>query len=165
MLTAVLPDLRSGASHRPRQPADEAFLRDLFVADRLPGFLEGGLTEPVARDLLADQFRLQSTAYAQTYATLDDRVLLAAGAPVGRCLVAQEPDHLVLVDLLVHPDHRGRGIGTAALRRVQARARNARVRVELSVVPGNPAQQLYEREGFRPSGLRDDRVRMCWSPS
>jgi ribosomal protein S18 acetylase RimI-like enzyme len=51
--------------------------------------------------------------------------------------------------LAVRPQHRGRGIGTAMLHALLARAADRHPAVSLSVSADNPAVRLYERLGFR----------------
>ena len=50
------------------------------------------------------------------------------------------------------PGHRGRGIGTALLRRLLAEAARESRAVSLSVSASNPALRLYERFGFDAVG-------------
>ncbi|MFF5976819.1 GNAT family N-acetyltransferase [Streptomyces sp. NPDC012769] len=47
------------------------------------------------------------------------------------------------------PATQGRGLGTAVLRTLLARADTAGLPVRLTVLQGSPARRLYEREGFR----------------
>lgn len=92
-----------------------------------------------------------------------------ANGPVGHGLVKWNPQHEHaalkplnveacpdLEDLLVHPNLRGRGIGTAILKRalMVARRRGCK-RIGLSVGESdNPrARALYERIGFSDAGL------------
>ena len=60
-----------------------------------------------------------------------------------------------IVDLLVHPDHRSHGAGTALLRACEdaCRARGER-RIGLAVAVSNVrARELYERLGYYDAGL------------
>jgi GNAT superfamily N-acetyltransferase len=67
-------------------------------------------------------------------------------------LLARRPreGELLLDGIVVRPDSRGQGIGTALLREVEALARGHGLEaVRLDVVDTNPdARRLYEREGF-----------------
>ncbi len=60
-------------------------------------------------------------------------------------------------ELHVHPEHRGRGIGGAALEYAEADARQrGQVRMSLVTTTLNPARRLYERDGFRVVETRTD---------
>lgn len=83
----------------------------------------------------------------------------AAGVPVGaawlRSLPADDPGYgFVAADipelsLAVVADRRGQGVGRQLLRAVVTQARSAgRTGVSLSVERDNPAQNLYQAEGF-----------------
>jgi GNAT superfamily N-acetyltransferase len=48
----------------------------------------------------------------------------------------------------LHPNHQGRGLGTAVLRHVLAEADEAGEPVRLDVLQGSAARRLYERHGF-----------------
>jgi GNAT superfamily N-acetyltransferase len=91
----------------------------------------------------------------------DDGVIAeAAGAPIGaawlRLLPADDPGYgFVAVDvpelsIAVVAGWRGRGVGRALLRAAVARARTlGTTRISLSVERDNPAQALYQAEGFQ----------------
>jgi ribosomal-protein-alanine N-acetyltransferase len=66
---------------------------------------------------------------------------------------AADEEELLLI--AVHPDHRGRGVGTALLQRfiAAAEARGA-ARLFLEMRDGNPAESLYLQAGFEPVGRR-----------
>jgi ribosomal protein S18 acetylase RimI-like enzyme len=59
-------------------------------------------------------------------------------------------DAYYIAELHVHPQHRNRGIGAAALDHAEAEARHGGyTQMALSVTTVNPACRLYERHGFR----------------
>jgi GNAT superfamily N-acetyltransferase len=67
--------------------------------------------------------------------------------------------------LWVRGDWRGRGRGTALLRRMQDEARARRVpRISLSVEAGNDAKRLYLAEGFLDVPGRESDGVMVWTP-
>ena len=77
----------------------------------------------------------------------DDRLWVACEADAILGFVALAEAEVTW--LYVHPDHQGRGVGTALLRHALARADAAGLaRVETTVLDGNRARALYEREGF-----------------
>lgn len=151
-------------SERPAHLLDEGFFRRLFIADRLPEFLAGGLDQAFAENLLADQFRLQTVGYRQQFPQADHRVILCRDQPVGRVIEADQGDHLVVVDLLVHPSSCGVGIGTEVLERILWRARVTDRPVRLQVLVGSPATRLYDRAGFEPEGTTANRLALVWTP-
>jgi ribosomal protein S18 acetylase RimI-like enzyme len=66
-------------------------------------------------------------------------------------------DAYYITELHVHPHHRNRGIGGAALDYAEAEARQrGHARMALSVTMVNPARHLYERHGFRVVETRTD---------
>ena len=88
------------------------------------------------------------------------------GDPVGHAfLLWAGPDHddlllrlprtTLVEDLVVHPDLRGRGIGTCLLQRAESLTRLRSIpHLSLGVADGNTAaRRLYERLGFRDAGI------------
>jgi ribosomal-protein-alanine N-acetyltransferase len=66
---------------------------------------------------------------------------------------AADEEELLLIS--VHPDHRGRGIGSMLLERFVAAARvRGGQRLFLEMRDGNPAEALYRRHGFEQVGRR-----------
>lgn len=160
----VAATLAATVKERPAAPGDEAFCRALFIADRLPEFLAAGLDRPAAETLLADQFRLQTIGYATAHPAAETRLILAGDVPVGRIIEERRPDDVLVVDFVLRPEHRGRGIGSEVLDRVLFRARLRNVPVRLQAILGSPAVRLYARAGFEPEGVTTDRVQLVWHP-
>lgn len=79
-----------------------------------------------------------------------------SGRPaIGFALSRGTLDEEELLLLAVHPDHRGRGIGTVLLQRfIEGAQARGRTRLFLEMRDGNPAGSLYRRAGFEPIGRR-----------
>jgi ribosomal protein S18 acetylase RimI-like enzyme len=74
----------------------------------------------------------------------------ADGVPVGWALVNTMPHEVRVVEIMVLPERRGRGIGTAAFDEILSTAASARKPVRLNVnILNQRAIRLYERLGFR----------------
>lgn len=59
-------------------------------------------------------------------------------------------DKIIIDEIYVLPEYRGKGISTAFFRHLEANSDSAAVALELEVTPGNAAaRRLYERLGFR----------------
>ena len=69
---------------------------------------------------------------------------------IGFFSVRPKADALYLQTILLAPDRRRRGFGTALLRHVEDMARaQGRSRVRLRVYKANPAEAWYRRHGYR----------------
>ena len=131
---------------RPATTEDETFLHDLFVAVRGPMF--AGLPDDVAGPLLRQQHDAQRHGHATSHPGSHDHVVEVDGRPVGRWSVDRRSDAIVLVDVAIHPDDQGRGIGTHLIEELVAESERSGLPLHLSVAVDNPARRLYERLGF-----------------
>jgi ribosomal-protein-alanine N-acetyltransferase len=80
----------------------------------------------------------------------------AEGTPAAGFVLARGTlDEEELLLIAVHPDHRGRGLGTALLQRyIETAEARGRISLFLEMRDGNPAESLYRRAGFVPIGRR-----------
>ena len=110
------------------------------------------------RRQLSDALLLPNTRYLLAGV---DGAAPASGEPaLGFTLSRGLLDEEELLLLAVHPDYRGRGIGTALLRRfTEAAETDGRNRLLLEMREGNPAESLYRRAGFEPIGRRPNYYR------
>jgi ribosomal protein S18 acetylase RimI-like enzyme len=102
----------------------------------------------------------QRDHFAQTYAPRRHAVIVRAGRDppdIGRIGLTRHWRKLFLRDIELIAAERNRGIGTAILGALLARAQAEGRAVELLVLKHNPAQRLYARVGFRIVG--DDGAR------
>ena len=92
-----------------------------------------------------------SDRFAMFLADLPDRA-----EPAGLAGVFDRDDGAGLVSMWVRPDARGRGVGEALMNAAAGWARaRGHVAMYLWVAEANePAQRLYERYGFTPTGER-----------
>jgi GNAT superfamily N-acetyltransferase len=155
----------TGVDLRPATPADEPFLRNLMIrtiADELGAW---AWPEAIRADLLQKQYHARDTAMHSTWRGLDDRIISIRNQPAGRIAVARTADEVWIVDLLVVPEQRGSGIGTAALGRVLDEAKQMGKPVRLHVNITHRASRFYERLGFVKAGGSDVHHLMEWMPA
>ena len=122
---------------RDARPADWDALAAVHDAARL---------QELAASVGVEAFKTLAET-AEDEGLFDDRLWVAEvdGAVVG--FLAYGDGELTW--MYVHPSHQGRGVGTALLRHLFSYAAAQGVhRIELTVLDGNPARRLYEREGF-----------------
>ena len=88
-------------------------------------------------------------------------IIEAGSRSVGSLWLEQKPDSLYIHDLQVAPSQQGRGIGTAVIETVIEQGASRGLPIVLSVLLANPrAHYLYERLGFRVTGVEPPFVRM-----
>ncbi len=129
-------DLPDGLTTRPLVPSDAAAVTDLVAAQEVADVGEVVIEEA---DIVADWRRPGYDIGTGTLGVFEGEVLVAY-ADVGyrnRCTAA------------VHPDHRGRGIGTQIALWMQERAREQGWDVVATPVPqGSPGDVLLESLGY-----------------
>jgi ribosomal protein S18 acetylase RimI-like enzyme len=145
-----VPTQQVVVTRRPAEGRDEPLLRELFASSRQ----EWDLLPSSSRDALLDmQFRAQRQQYAVSHPDAAHQILVAAGVDVGQLRLDESTPSVRIVDVTVHPDHRGRGITSSVLREVLDNADRAGRPVQLSVWTTNVgARRLYERLGFAVTG-------------
>jgi ribosomal protein S18 acetylase RimI-like enzyme len=124
--------------------AHHDFDRQRFIApgpstpEHYGAFLGTQIDDPDAVVLVAELDRVIGYAYA----VVEGYDYMALRGPAG-----------VLHDLIVDPEHRGRGVGRLLLHAVMSELASRRVpRVVLTTAERNdPARRLFERLGFRPT--------------
>lgn len=121
---------------RPATAADEAFARDCH--------------HRAMRDVVVRQFgpwdeAMQDRFFDAFWRGHDVQIVELDGSPCGYLGVTEYDDAVHVVELVLHPDAHGRGIGTHLLRDVFALGKP----VQLQVLHENHrARALYERLGF-----------------
>lgn len=143
---------------------DEAFLYEVYAQTRADEMLAMGWDREQGEAFLRMQFDMQRRSYAMQYPSAEHRIVLRDGVRVGRIMTDVREEALLLVDVSLVSSHRNQGIGTRLIRDLQQQAAESGRGVRLHVVNGNPAQQLYERLGFRVTGESFPYVAMEWIP-
>jgi GNAT superfamily N-acetyltransferase len=171
-----MPDTHADASAAPvadrrswraARAADEPFLRALFDDDRRGVFAATGLPEVLLDRLLEQQYRAHTLGRAQTFPDAVQQVILHGATPIGRLTTAVEPfadrRSLRIVDIVLRPEWRGRGLGGGLLG-VVARIATAEgyARLTLSASRADEAvRRFYHRLGFVEIGGDEVHVAMA----
>lgn len=148
-------------------PQDAPFLRLLFDShcDHLRAL---GLPPPALQALIDQQYTCRVADYERRFPRACTLVALAGDEPVGSLVVNDDDAALHIVDLVVAPSARGRGLGRALVRHVQAQAQEREVgrqAVTLGVDPMNQrALRLYLALGFKPTEKHPVQWQMLWHP-
>lgn len=141
-------------SLRPAQAKDEPFLRAVHDAGRAWDLqiLRNQLDDHAWDALLKQQYDAQHADYFNRRALARYAVVEWCGTGIGRIYADFSEAEIRLVDLIILPEYRGRGIASIIVRGLCSEAAKRRVPMRLHVHPMNPARRLYARLGFREIG-------------
>ncbi|MCO1574668.1 GNAT family N-acetyltransferase [Crossiella sp. SN42] len=123
---------------RTAEPADVEAIAELRARVLRPDLERlGRFDEHRVRQRLRDSFSVQYTS-----------IIEVDGAFAGCVTLRPAEQSWWLEHFYLDPDLQGRGLGTAVLRTLLARADAEAAPVRLNVLQGSAAQRLYERHGF-----------------
>jgi len=137
-----------GVAFRPETESDTPFLREAFHTSR-DYELDLVQWEPEQRRLFMEhQFHAQRIHYTTHYPDAGFYIMKMDGKPIGRIYVDLSADPFLLMDIIVVPSLRNKGIGTRVVSALLRMADEEKKRVRIYVEKMNPALRLYQRLGF-----------------
>ncbi|WP_432345057.1 GNAT family N-acetyltransferase [Shewanella frigidimarina] len=101
-------------SVRPASDNDVFIMAQLFHSTRLD-FYQLGLPKATVNMLLQQQYQLQQTSYQSQFPNSMDYILCRQAKVIGKLSLAINPEYLHLVDLVLAPEVRSKGFGSAVL--------------------------------------------------
>jgi GNAT superfamily N-acetyltransferase len=151
-----------GTRLRLSTAADEAFVRKLYKGARAGDFAAANLPPAALDMLLEQQFRAQAAGYAALFPEAQAFIILHRDAPVGRLILVARLDRWLVVDIMLRPEVRNRGIGGDVIAAVARTASTEGAReLALSVLINNSgARRLYARLGFAETGADGAHIAM-----
>ena len=137
---------------RAVEEGDRDFLVELYASTREEELALVDWDAATKAAFVEQQFAAQDAHYRRNYpgATLD--VVEEDGERAGRLYVHRGASDIRIMDIVLAPDFRGRGIGTRLLRELIAEAEDSGRKLSIHVEVNNPARALYDRLGFRSAG-------------
>ncbi len=144
-MTHISPDT---ISLRLAEPADEAFLLELYRNTRAEEMAAWGWPAAQQQMFLELQFRARNLSYS-AYPNTEHSIILDADQPIGRVLVSGMDTELRLVDIALLDKARGFGVGAKLITELFAKASSEDKPLRLHVEKSNRALQLYQRLGFQ----------------
>lgn len=134
---------------RPVVPLDDDFLGALYAASRAEEVTAGGWSAEFTEVFLAGQRTAQEAHYRAAYPSSQHHIIVVGNRAIGRLWVDRDAHRILLVDISLISDARGRGIGSRLIGDLIAEADARDITVELSVATNNVrAAILYGRLGF-----------------
>ncbi len=142
---------------------DDAFLLSLFCSAR-PELALLPLPPVQLTQLLRQQYELQQRSYSNQYPQAEHWVVAKESVPVGKIMLARLPSSVHIVDFILAPQWRGRGIGRSILTalKVQAEAKSCTLSLQVDRQNIN-AKRLYQKLGFVISSFSDTHELLVWS--
>ena len=147
-MTAIAPRVIGRIALRPERESDREFLVRLYSSARADEMALTNWPAPQRRAFLESQFDLQRTHYRTHYAGAAFDVVTLDDEPIGRMSVSRRPDEIRLIEIIIEPRFRRRGIGRQLLQTLIDEADLTNVAVTLHVEPWNSAVALYRGIGF-----------------
>jgi GNAT superfamily N-acetyltransferase len=147
---------------RAEEAQDEPFLYTLYASTREEELLLTGWDERTCIQFSQMQFAAQRAGYRSMFPEAQFDIVLLDGLAAGRMVVNRAGNETRVVDFIIAPGERNRGIGTALLQRLIAESAAAQKPLRLQVVRGNRALAFYQRNGFVPTGESASHVQMEW---
>ena len=142
------PDEAPALTLRPARPEDDEFLRAVYASTRAAELAVVPWTEAQRAAFINMQYDAQQHDYRSRFPAAAHNVVLLAGRPVGRLLVARTAEEIRILDLTILPAQRNAGIGTTLLRDLQREAQATERPASIYVESYNPSLRLFERLGF-----------------
>jgi ribosomal protein S18 acetylase RimI-like enzyme len=148
---------------RPATAQDVGFLTDVvFQASQAQGRVPDGFDEKQWRAAFAEGTREQLRGAVPGCTT---SVIEVDGEPAGRLRIISTADGIELPGIQLLPGFQCRGIGTAIIEDLKARAAALGIPVGLDVEKDNPgARRLYDRLGFIQVGETEQEDKLRWGP-
>lgn len=106
----------------------------------------------------------QAKRFAEKWKQSQYDVVQLDGIDVGALWTSRTDHDLFLNEIQVLPEYQGRGIGTALIEGVVARARSLGLPLRLRVLKANRARALYDRLGFTEEGQTDTHFLLRFDP-
>jgi ribosomal protein S18 acetylase RimI-like enzyme len=162
----VLPEAlqSTGLALRPETDEDLPFLMQVFASTRADELAIVPWTLEQKRAFLVHQFSAQRQHYRTYFPDAAFDVLERNGSAIGRLYVDERQTRIHVIDIVLIPEVRSGGIGTAILSAIQDYAVTRAKGVDIFVERMNPAKALYDRMGFKVIREEEIYLEMDWTP-
>lgn len=155
-------NLQIGLSAKAANANDTPFMAQLFYSTK-PFFYELGLPSEVVETMLEQQYRLQQASYREQYPSANTYILFYHQQAVGKIMLDISEYRIHLIDFIIIPSMRGRGLGSAVLAFIKQEAMKRCLPVGLSVERENTrAKKLYLQQGFKLESYSGVYESMLW---
>ena len=151
-------------SLRPACKDEDALLFQVYASTRAAEMAWVDWTPEQKEIFLQMQSTAQLKHYRLNYPSAEYQIIEQNGVAVGRLIVDQSKNPILLMDIALLPEYQGKGVGTALIQNLMAEAARRSWSLCLHVETFNPAMRLYSRLGFVKSGEMGIYQEMTWQP-
>jgi GNAT superfamily N-acetyltransferase len=149
-------------SFRPVTDGDEEFLLEVYRSSRGDDLRELGWDEDRIGEFLGMQYEAQKYFYQSDYPQASDEIILLAGLAAGRMILDRRENEIRCIDMALLPAHRGAGVGTLLIRKLQDEAKDRNQPLRAQVIRFSRAVNLLERLGFVRTSETGTHFQMEW---
>ena len=114
---------------------------------------------------LQHQFASQDQHYGAYFPDADYSIVVHNGKDAGRIFVTRDEAHIHVLEFTILPEHRGAGVGTEIVRRLQEEARSKALPLTTYLDQFSDSQAWLERRGFTRMADEGIHYKMQWTPS
>ncbi len=139
-------------SFRPVKSRDNAFLLALFSSARKKELDSLKWDACRRQTFLEMQFQAQQSHYQENFPSRDHRIVLLDKRPIGITDIARDEKEIRVLDIILKPENRNKGIGTTLMQAILDEADQSGMAVRLYAEKFNPAISFYRRLGFTVIG-------------
>ena len=129
---------------------DYPFLVSLYGTTLEEGLAQAGtLSAEQKASFVQMQFLTQSNYFQEKYPDASFDLLLDGSVPIGRRYVDRGDEVIHVIDLVLSPERRGKGLGTILMNELMAEATEKKLVVTLYLQKTERCWDFFERMGFR----------------
>lgn len=151
-----------GLALRTAGDDDHNFVEAVFFSAR-EYFYQLPLDARQVEMLLKHQFEMQQASYAASFPSAELYIVELHRQAIGKLMVSTGDDHLLVIDIALMGEMRGKGYGSALLRALKNHAADCGLHLQLSVDQHNTrAKKLYLDLGFRLVDSSATHDRLYW---
>ena len=140
---------------RPYTTEDKDFVYGLFCSVRAGELEYSNLDEAQKKQFLDHQFKAMHHTYGTRFPQGEHLIVVRRNKDVGRIYINENDDEIRLLDIIIAPEQRNKGIGADLLKMMMQRSNQINKVIRFYVWHSNfDAQRFYSRLGFVQ--VRDD---------
>lgn len=150
---------------RPITLADHAFLKIAYRSTREQELSVSRLTTDQKNQFIEFQFNAQHAHYTNEFKGAEFNIITVNNVNAGRLYVWETTDEIRLIDIILLPKYRGKGIGSRILKNLIKNSEESGKVLNLHVLKTNTASRFYTKLGFTVNEEKESHYFMSYTPT